>query len=68
MRSGRTRYQVFTDGASRPRMYGIRGGDGVQVGRISTDFQEVYALVQRCNTGGLSPLHLRDVVEDFRRG
>ena len=36
------------------------------VGRISTDFQEVNRLAECCNSAGLSPVHLADVVEDFR--
>lgn len=61
------KYQVYLDGASRPQMYGIRGHNGICVGRISTDFQEVNRLVECCNSAGLSPVHLADVVEDFRR-
>lgn len=60
-------YQVFADEAARPRMYGIRSRAGLQVGRISTDFQEVSRLAECCNSAGLSPIHLADVVEDFRR-
>lgn len=32
---------------------------------ISTNFDEVKALVRRCNEGNLSLIHLRDIVEDF---
>ena len=60
-------YHVYLDRASRPQMYGIRGHNGVRVGRISTDFQEVNRLAECCNSAGLSPVHLADVVEDFRR-
>ena len=60
-------YRVFADGTARPRMYGIQGRGGVRVGRISTDFQEVSRLAECCNSAGLSPIHLADVVEDFRR-
>mgnify|MGYP005788250989 FL=1 len=66
MRNNRKTYCVFLDTASHPQMYGIRGADGVRVGRISTDFQEVNRLAECCNSAGLSPVHLADVVEDFR--
>lgn len=60
-------YQVFADETARPRMYGIQSRAGLKVGRISTDFQEVSRLAECCNSAGLSPIHLADVVEDFRR-
>lgn len=60
-------YHVYLDRAARPQMYGIRGQNGVRVGRISTDFQEVNRLAECCNSAGLSPVHLADVVDDFRR-
>lgn len=60
-------YQVYLDKALYPQMYGIQGCAGERVGRISTDFYEVHRLAERCNSGNLSPLHLADVVEDFRR-
>ena len=67
MRNHHMQYRVFLDEASRPQMYGIRGRDGVCIRRISTDFQEVNRLAECCNSAGLSPVHLADVVEDFRR-
>ena len=67
MRQSCGMYRVFVDEAARPRMYGIQGRGGVRVGRISTDFQEVSRLAECCNSAGLSPIHLADVVEDFRR-
>ncbi len=60
-------YHVFLDRTSRPQMYGIRGHNGICVGRISTDFQEVNRLAECCNSARVSPVHLADVVEDFRR-
>lgn len=60
-------YRVYLDRASRPQMYGIRTHNGICVGRISTDFQEVNRLAECCNNASLSPVHLADVVEDFRR-
>ena len=60
-------YCVFADESVRPRMYGIQSRAGVRVGHISTDFQEVSLLAECCNSPGLSPIHLADVVEDFRR-
>lgn len=60
-------YHVYLDRSSRPQMYGIRGHNGLCVGRISTDYQEVNRLAECCNSAGLSPIHLADVVEDFRR-
>ena len=60
-------YCVFADESVRPRMYGIQSRVGVRVGHISTDFQEVSRLAECCNSAGLSPIHLADVVEDFRR-
>ncbi|MCQ4720620.1 DUF6514 family protein [Flavonifractor plautii] len=47
------------------RLLGYRGAISC-VGRISTDFQEVNRLAECCNSAGLSPVHLADVVEDFR--
>ena len=67
MRHNHRMYRVFLDEISTPQMYGIRGKNGVCVGRISTDFYEVNRLAECCNSAGLSPLHLADVVEDFRR-
>lgn len=67
MKQNHMTYRVYLDQASRPQMYGIQGRGGVRVGRISTDFQEVNRLAQCCNSAGLSPIHLADVVEDFRR-
>ena len=55
MRNNHKRYCVFLDVAYHPQMYGI-----------STDFQEVNRLAECCNSAGLSPVHLADVVEDFR--
>ena len=60
-------YHVYLDRGSHPQMYGIRGHNGICVGRISTGFQEVNRLAECCNSAGLSPIHLADVVEDFRR-
>ena len=67
MKRDRMMYRVFLDKASQPQMYGIRSRNGLYVGRISTDFQEVNRLAECCNSAGLSPVHLADVVEDFRR-
>ena len=67
MKQNHMMYRVYLDQASRPQMYGIRGHNGICVGRISTDFQEVNRLAECCNNAGLSPIHLADVVEDFRR-
>nr|WP_295616045.1 DUF6514 family protein [uncultured Intestinimonas sp.] len=47
-------------------MFGIRCSDGTRAPRISTDYQEVYRLAQACNRCRLSPVHLLDVVTDFR--
>ena len=59
MRNNHKTYCVFLDVASHPQ-------NGICVGRISTDFQEVNRLAECCNSAGLSPVHLADVVEDFR--
>ena len=67
MRQGGGMYRVFVDETIRPRMYGIQSRGGQRVGRISTDLQEVSRLAECCNSAGLSPIHLADVVEDFRR-
>ncbi len=37
----------------------------VTVSDLSTDRQAVEALAHRCTAGELSPIHLRDVVEDW---
>ena len=67
MKNNRVMYRVFLDESTRPQMCGIRSRGGVCVSRISTDFQEVNRLAECCNSAGLSPVHLADVVEDFRR-
>lgn len=67
MNNNRVMYRIFLDETTRPQMYGIRSRGGVCVSRISTDFQEVNRLAECCNRAGLSPVHLADVVEDFRR-
>lgn len=46
------------------RSYGIRCAE-FEVGDISTDKAEVEALVELCNSGGLEPIHLLNVIEDF---
>lgn len=61
------RFRVCKDLDSVPPMFGIFCADGTRAPRISTDYQEVYRLVQTCNQLELSPLHLLDVVSDFRR-
>lgn len=61
---GKNRFCVCAEGRSTPVMYGIRCAGGGCVRRISNDYGEVAA---RCNRAGLSPVHLRDVVEDFQR-
>ena len=66
MNNNRVMYRVFLDETTRPQMYGIRSRGGVCVSRISTDFQEVNRLAECCNSVGLSPIHLADVVDDFR--
>ena len=52
MRNNHKTYCVFLDVASHPQMYGIRGTNGICVGRISTDFQEVNRLAECCNSAG----------------
>ncbi len=44
--------------------YGICYG-GKRIGDISTDEKSVLDLVHRMNEGGLSLMHLSDVLEDF---
>ena len=51
---------------SSPPMFGIRCSDGTHAPHISTDYHEVYQLAQACNRCRLSPVHLLDVVADFR--
>lgn len=60
-------FHIILEEGTAPVMYGIRSADGVCARRISSDYAEVAGLVERCNLGGLSPVHLHDVVEDFRR-
>ena len=64
---GKNRFCVCAEGRPTPVMYGIRCAGGGCVRRISNDYGEVAALAARCNRAGLSPVHLRDVVEDFQR-
>ncbi|BDF71105.1 hypothetical protein CE91St41_16680 [Oscillospiraceae bacterium] len=68
MRERNMTYHVFLDDSAAPPMYGIRCEEGPCARRLSTDYQEVSRLAGRCNSAGLSPLHLGDVAEDFRRG
>lgn len=67
MKRSNSRFQVCQDLEAVPPMFGIRCADGTHAMRISTDYQEVYRLTQKCNRLELSPLHLLDVVSDFRR-
>ena len=67
MEKSNAMYRVYLDHSVKPQMYGIRSRNGIRVGRISTDFQEVNRLAECCNSAGLSPVHLADVVEDFCR-
>lgn len=60
-------YRMILDDTAVPPMYGIAWGEGPAVRRISTDSQEVSRLTEQCNRGGLSPVHLLEVVEDFRK-
>lgn len=60
-------YEVYLDDAAFPPMYGIRSGDGVCACLLSPDYQKVSALARQCTCGGLSPIHLADVAEDFCR-
>lgn len=50
--------------------YGIRaisasGEEAAFVSDVSLDFAFVQKLADLCTSGQLSPIHLRDVVEDF---
>lgn len=46
--------------------YGIRHtGTGQEVKEISTDRVQLGGLVEQMNRGGLSPVHMPDVTEDF---
>lgn len=63
--------RCFDDCGTPYISYGIRITDAV-TGRvvksvldISTDMQRVEALVHLANEGGLSPIHIYDVIEDF---
>ena len=67
MKNSKMNYEVFLDSTATPPMYGIRCGDRAAAGRISTDYQEVSRLAQRCNRAGLSDMHLKDIAEDFGR-
>lgn len=58
-------YEVFLDRTAMPPMYGIRYGDAVSVGRLSTDFAEVDRVARLCNEGKLNTVHLRDIADDF---
>ena len=60
-------FRVCQESAAGIPMFGIRCGDGTHARGISTDYKEVYRLAQTCNRCRLSPVHLMDVVEDFRR-
>ena len=66
-------YQLFEsreNGEEGPYMsYGIRAVCGEEtlasIEDISTDPQALAGLVDRMNSGNLSPVHFRDVIEDF---
>ncbi len=50
--------------------YGIKGVNAqgenlVVINDISGDYDQLAALVGRCNRAQLSPIHLSDVIEDF---
>ncbi len=53
---------------TRYRCYGVQlsyAGTEVSVEDLSLDRREVEKLVDLCNEQELSPLHFRDVLEDF---
>ena len=60
-------FRVCQESAAGIPRFGIRCGDGTHAIGIYTKYQEVYRLAQTCNRCRLSPVHLMDVVEDFRR-
>lgn len=45
--------------------YGIFYNDLFYVKDLSTDKDKVASLASLCNEGGLNPIHLNDIVEDF---
>lgn len=58
------RYTFVDEDTVTHCVYGIVG-DGAMIRDISTNRDEVEALAILCNRLSLSPLHLRDVVEDW---
>lgn len=67
MKETRAHFEVFQEGGDLPVMFGIRVPGGVCARRISSDYNEVDRLARMCNRNELSPVHLDDVVNDFRR-
>ncbi len=46
------------------RTYGIATGN-CRITDLSTDRDAMELLARRCNDGGLSPLHLKNIAEDW---
>ncbi len=51
---------VFTPNTSASEFY-----SSIRISDITVDYAKISALVALCNQLELSPIHLRDVVEDF---
>ena len=59
-------FGVCAEEGEVPVLFGVVCRDGQRAPRLSSDYAEVARLVRALNRNRLSPVHFRDVVEDFR--
>lgn len=56
--------QAFNNEAGRYISYGIGMNDKILIPDVSTDYDFVYALVDKCNNHNVAPEHIYDIIED----
>ena len=66
MKEIRPCFEVCAEEGEVPVLFGVVCRDGQRAPRLSSDYAEVARLVRTLNRNRLSPVHFRDVVEDFR--
>lgn len=58
-------FEVCTEEGEIPVWFGVLCCDGQRAPRLSSDYAEVERLVRALNRNRLSPVHFRDIIEDF---
>ncbi|MGN8969217.1 DUF6514 family protein [Intestinimonas sp. HCP28S3_D6] len=66
MKEIRPCFEVCAEEGEMPAWFGVVCRDGQRAPRLSSDYAEVDRLVRALNRNRLSPVHFRDVIEDFR--